>query len=181
MPADEHVQGQRARSLPLAGCLFQIADVAAEPADAQQPPVRPDRRAIPRAICPFAPSITGRANGSKSPTRLLCGKPVCGLMPRRRGHAFAVANRAQRVRAAQMAGNDPQILRPNNSAVASGDIAMAGAVKAPTLHLVLFGPIPGNRVVADCGRESSGESRFRTPPPAEFRASFSLSRRMAAM
>ena len=96
---DEHIEREPGPRLALGGGFFQVADVAA---DAARGPSRPDSLGqrvehLVAATCPSACMISGIANGSKSPTRLLCGRPVCGLMPMLVATLLPAANRAQAV------------------------------------------------------------------------------------
>ena len=89
--------------------------------------------------------ITGKANGSKSPTRLLCGKPDCGLMPMlvatllppRIAHSELDPPRWQEMIRRSVAAE--QFRRPR------GDVAMARAVKAPAADVMLLGPFERHR------------------------------------
>ena len=131
-----------ARALPCAAASSRSRTSPLTPRQAEQARLLGQRvEHLVAATCPSACMITGSANGSKSPTRLLCGRPVCGLMPidvatlcwPRIAHRLLEPPRwHEMIRRSS---------RPSSSARPLGDVAMARAVKAPPLDVQLLGPL----------------------------------------
>ncbi len=108
--------------------------------------------------------VARRGCSAASPTAGSCPSLVATLWPSRMAHSELEPPRWQEM--------IRRSLRPSSSAVRVGDVAMAGAVKAPALDVILLGPLVRSRRSSGCGRESCDESRSRTPPPAESPAAF---------
>ena len=145
--ADEHVDGElgprrrpRRRRLRCRGGR----------ARRQQSPSRPDSLArmsrTSSRLLPVSRRITGRAKTSKSPTRLLCGRPDCGLMPRLHRDRLAVADGTQRRAAAEVARDHLDVGSAQELGHAPGDVAMAGAVEPPAADAQLGRPLVGDGV-----------------------------------
>ena len=111
---------------------------------------------------PGARMMTGNAKGSKSPTRLFCGNPLCGLMPMLVALDIPCRNGAQRTAASQMTRDDLRVRFTQKLRRPLGDIAMAGSVKAPAFDAVLLGPFQRHRVQLLSGRNCLVESCFKS-------------------
>ena len=169
--ADEHVERQF-RALVSAGSrLFQIADVAARAAQPEQTAsALPGRPALASSDLPVACITTGIANGSKSPTRLFCGKPDCGLIPMLVATLFPPRMAHSELDPPKWHEMIRISLRPSEFRHPRGDIPMTRPVKTPAANLMLFRPIDTEPNTFAAAVESSHGNRFRMPPQAEFPA-----------
>ena len=97
-------------------------------------------------LLPVSRSMTGRAKTSKSPTRLLCGRPDCGLMPRL--HATDLPSRIAQSDELPPRWQEMTLMsRPAEQlGHPAGDVAMAGAVEAPAADAELGRPLVGDGV-----------------------------------
>ena len=143
----EHVQRQLRPRIARLGRLPHVADVRADAADSQQ------SAAFGQVVQQFLKRLARRLHQHRQGEHVEIADPVVvrqsGLRAHahRRRDALPPADRAQTVRTAEMARDDPQVFPPQQVGRPVGDVAMARAVKAPTLDLILLRPLVRHRVI----------------------------------
>ena len=147
MPEVNTSSASRARSLPAAAASSRSRTSPLTPLRPSRPLRSARSPSTSASVCPVCFMITGRANGSKSPTRLLCGRPDCGLMPMLVATLWPSRIAHSELEPPRWQEMIRKIVAAQHFGRARGDVAMARAVKAPAPHVILFGPDVGRRVV----------------------------------
>ena len=156
---------------PAVGGRLDVAEVAARAAEPSRPDWLARMSRTSSSVMPVSRRMTGRAKTSKSPTRLFCGRPDCGLMPRldatdlpsRMAQSDELPPRWQEMTLRSLAAE--QLGHP------AGDVAMAGAVEAPAADAELGRPLVGDGVAlvglgdrpVEAGLERGDQRQLREP------------------
>ncbi len=85
---DKHIECSFARVLPPAAASSKSRTSPLKPLSPNRPLFSANWCNTCSSDCPVACITKGKANGSKSPTRLFCGNPVCGSCPCYWRHSF---------------------------------------------------------------------------------------------